>query len=66
MPGRAYTAGSGRTPQPGDLIVFHEHIGIVESVDANGQIHTIEGNTSNSVMRRAHAPADAVGFVRMS
>jgi hypothetical protein len=64
--GRAYTASSGRTPQPGDLIVFNEHIGIVESVDASGQIHTIEGNTSNSVLRRVHAPSEAVGFVRMS
>ena len=64
--GRAYTASSGRTPQPGDLIVFNEHIGIVEGVDASGQIHTIEGNTSNSVMRRSHAPSEAIGFVRMS
>jgi hypothetical protein len=63
--GRAYTAASGRTPQPGDLIVFHEHIGIVESVDASGQIHTIEGNTSNSVLRRTHSPGDAVGFVQV-
>jgi hypothetical protein len=64
--GRAYTLGSGRTPQPGDLIVFHEHIGIVESVDANGDIHTIEGNSSDQVARRVHPPGDAVGFVRMS
>jgi hypothetical protein len=64
--GRAYTAGSGRTPQPGDLIVFHEHIGLVESVDANGAIHTIEGNSGDQVARRVHAPGDAVGFVRMS
>jgi len=64
--GRAYTSNSGRTPQPGDLIVFHEHIGIVESVDANGQIHTIEGNSSDQVARRVHPPSDAVGFVRMS
>jgi hypothetical protein len=64
--GRAYTSNSGHTPQPGDLIVFHEHIGIVESVDANGQIHTIEGNSSDQVARRVHPPSDAVGFVRMS
>ena len=64
--GRAYTASSGRTPQPGDLIVFHEHIGIVESVDANGQVHTIEGNSSDQVARRVHPPSDAVGFVGMS
>jgi len=64
--GRAYTPGSGRTPQPGDLIVFHEHIGLVESVDANGAIHTIEGNSGDQVARRVHAPGDAIGFVRMS
>src|SRR5881275_1333810 len=52
--GRAYTSNSGRTPQPGDLIVFHEHI------------HTIEGNSSDQVARRVHPPSDAVGFVRMS
>lgn len=64
--GRAYSAGAGRTPQPGDLIVFHEHIGLVESVDANGQIHTIEGNSSDQVARRVHSPSEAIGFVRMS
>ena len=64
--GRAEPTGSGYTPKPGDLIVFHEHIGIVESVDANGQIHTIEGNSSDQVARRVHPPSDAVGFVRMS
>lgn len=64
--GRAYTLGTGRTPQPGDLIVFHEHIGLVESVDANGTIHTIEGNSGDQVARRVHAPGDAIGFVRMS
>ena len=63
--GRAYTAASGRTPQPGDLMVFHEHIGIVESVDANGQIHTIEGNSSDQVARRVHPPSDAIGFVHV-
>src|SRR6185312_11691948 len=52
--GRAYTPGPGRTPQPGDLIVFHEHIGLVESVDANGAIHTIEGNSGDQVARRIH------------
>src|SRR6185503_452699 len=63
--GRAYTTGSGRTPQPGDLMVFHEHIGIVESVDANGQIHTIEGNSGDQVARRVHPPSDAIGFVHV-
>lgn len=64
--GRAYTAGSGQTPKPGDLIVFHEHIGLVENVLPNGQIQTIEGNSSDRVSERIHPPGDAVGFVRMS
>src|SRR3954447_21695385 len=34
----------GAQPQPGDLIVWDEHIGMVESVDGSGAIHTIEGN----------------------
>jgi hypothetical protein len=64
--GRAYTAGSGQQPRPGDLIVFHEHVGLVESVLPNGQIQTIEGNSSDRVAERVHPPGDAVGFVRMS
>ena len=63
--GRAEPTGSGYTPKPGDLIVFHEHIGIVENVLPGGQIQTIEGNSGNQVQRQTHAPADAVGFVRM-
>ena len=64
--GRAYTAGSGQQPKPGDLIVFHEHVGLVESVLPGGQIQTIEGNSSDRVSERVHAPGDAIGFVRMS
>jgi hypothetical protein len=62
--GRAVPAGSG-TPRPGDLIVWDEHIGIVESVGADGSIHTIEGNSSDRVARRTHRPGDALGYVRM-
>src|SRR5436190_23692989 len=63
--GRAYTAGSGQQPKPGDLVVFHEHVGLVESVLPNGQIQTIEGNSSDRVAERVHPPGDAIGFVRM-
>jgi hypothetical protein len=62
--GRAYTGGS-QQPQAGDLIVFHEHVGIVEGVLPDGRIQTIEGNSSDRVSRRVHAPGDAVGYVRM-
>ena len=55
-------------PQAGDLIVWDgTHIGIVESVDPDGKIHTIEGNSSNAVTRRTHsANGDgATGWIRI-
>jgi hypothetical protein len=66
--GRWNAAGSGMPPAPGDLIVWGgQHIGIVESVDPDGSIHTIEGNSSNMVTRRTHgADGDgATGYVRV-
>jgi hypothetical protein len=66
--GRAIPAG-GAPPQPGDLIVWGgRHIGIVESVDANGSIHTVEGNSSDAVSRRTYGPdgGGATGYVRLS
>jgi hypothetical protein len=64
--GKAIPAGSGR-PQPGDLIVWDEHIGIVESVGADGSIHTIEGNSSNMVAQRTYGSdgGGAIGYVRL-
>jgi hypothetical protein len=64
--GRAVPASAGQQPRPGDLIVWDEHIGIVESVLPDGRIQTIEGNSSDQVARRVHAPGDALGYVRMS
>jgi hypothetical protein len=64
--GRAQPVGSSYVPKPGDLIVFHEHIGIVENVMPDGTIQTIEGNSSDRVSKRTHPRGDAVGFVRMS
>jgi hypothetical protein len=66
--GRATPAGPGVQPNPGDLIVWGgEHIGIVESVDPDGSIHTIEGNSSNAVSRRSYGPdgGGATGYVRL-
>lgn len=66
--GRWTPNAAGATPSPGDLIVWGgEHIGIVESVDPDGSIHTIEGNSSNMVTRRTHAPGGdgATGYVRL-
>jgi hypothetical protein len=65
--GRWQPAGS--VPQPGDLIVWGgRHIGIVESVDPDGSIHTIEGNSSDAVSRRTYGSdgGGASGYVRPS
>jgi hypothetical protein len=66
--GRYTPVASGQKPQPGDLIVWGgEHVGMVESVDSDGKIHTVEGNSSNMVTRRTHdATGDgATGFIRL-
>ncbi|MFL5825671.1 MAG: CHAP domain-containing protein [Thermoleophilaceae bacterium] len=63
--GRAFTPSSGRQPQPGDLIVWDEHIGIVEAVRPDGTLQTIEGNSSDRVSRRVHRAGDALGFVHL-
>jgi hypothetical protein len=66
--GRATPAGTGVRPNPGDLIVWGgEHVGIVESVDPDGSIHTIEGNSSNAVTRRTYGPdgGGATGYVHI-
>jgi len=52
--------------QPGDLVLFGDrHVGIVESVDADGTLHTIEGNNGDAVSRATHAPGDWTGLVRL-
>jgi hypothetical protein len=65
--GRAIPASAG-PPQPGDLIVWGgEHVGIVEAVDSDGTIHTIEGNSSDQVAQRTYGPdgGGATGYVRL-
>lgn len=58
--------------KPGDIIIFKEagasHTGIVESVDSNGTIHTIEGNTSDKVARRTYSANHRTisGFIQMA
>ena len=62
-------------PQPGDLVLFDwdrdgtaDHIGIVERVNADGSIGTIEGNTENpqtgqeGVWRRTRSMGTVLGF----
>lgn len=60
------------TPQPGDAIILKSrgrstgHIGLVERIDPDGTVHTIEGNTSDAVKRRTYRPGDSkiTAFVR--
>lgn len=60
---------SGRLPQPGDIAIFNfgggisDHTGIVESVDPDGTIHTIEGNSSDRVSQRKYSLGQIKGFV---
>lgn len=61
-------------PAPGDIVIFDwggrgtaDHTGIVERVDPDGTVHTIEGNASDTVMRRDYSAStnDIKGFVRV-
>jgi uncharacterized protein (TIGR02594 family) len=61
-------------PNPGDIVIFDwdggglaDHTGIVERVDPDGTIHTIEGNSSDAVKRRSYDSStnDIAGFVSM-
>lgn len=63
--GRALPNGPGVVPRPGDLIVWDEHIGIVEQVLPDGRVQTIEGNSSDRVRRNVHTAGSALGYVRM-
>ncbi len=55
----------------GDIIIFQDngasHTGLVESIDPDGTIHTIEGNTSNQVARRTYDPNKNTisGFIQL-
>ncbi|MDR1357761.1 MAG: CHAP domain-containing protein [Coriobacteriales bacterium] len=58
----------GYSPQPGDIIFFDwqgdgesDHVGIVEYVEG-GYVHTIEGNSSNTVNRRSYGINSSVIF----
>ena len=66
--GKANPAASGQPPKPGDLIIWDEHMGIVESVKPDGTMTTIEGNSSDAVSRRSYGKdgGGAIGYVSMS
>ena len=54
------------TPRPGDLVMFPQHVGMVETVSRNRTLTTIEGNSSNRVTRRWRRWSDASGYVRVA
>ena len=54
------------TPRPGDLVMFPQHVGMVESVSRNRTLTTIEGNSSNRVARRWRRWSEASGYVRIA
>jgi surface antigen len=41
-----------------------DHVGIVESVNGDGSIYTIEGNTSNNIVERRHRKSMIAGYGR--
>lgn len=62
--GRLLPAGS--TPSPGDLVLFGgRHVGVVEAVNPDGTLQTVEGNYRNSVQRVTRSPLEATGYVRL-
>ena len=64
-----WAARTGRLvsqPEPGDLILFGtRHVGIVQAVNADGSLTTVEGNASNAVSVERHSPGEATAFVRL-
>jgi plastocyanin len=66
---RAWAKQTGRftkSPRPGYLIVFPQHVGIVETVASNRTLTTIEGNSGNAVRRRFRGWGEAMGYVRLA
>ena len=67
-----WASGTGRllpasaTPTPGDLILFGDHhVGVVESVNPDGSLTTVEGNYANAVSRVRRSPGEATGYVAL-
>ena len=64
-----YVTPTEATPRPGDLIFFDwerdgelDHIGLVQSVGADGRIYTIEGNADDAVKQRSWSPSEIAGY----
>lgn len=57
---------AGTTPSAGNLVLFGgRHVGIVEAVNLDGTLTTVEGNYRNSVQRVRRSPLEATGYVRL-
>jgi len=57
---------AGAIPQPGDIVLYGgRHVGIVEAVNPDGSLTTIEGNHQHQVSRVHRSPSEATGFVRL-
>lgn len=69
-----YAQKGSYTPVAGDLMIQKNnasHVGMVTSVDPDGTIHTIEGNSSNKVTERTYPPGSKghnriSGWVKMN
>lgn len=54
------------TPAAGDLILYGDrHVGIVQSVNPDGSLTTVEGNYGNAVQQVRRSPSEATGYVQM-
>lgn len=67
----------GEAPQPGDIFIMDlgkglGHTGIIEFIDADGNLHTIEGNTNDTGSREGievarkirHNAKPIIGYIR--
>lgn len=66
--GKVFPAWStSNLPQPGDIVFWDEHTGIVIAYDrASDTITTIEGNSSDRVRENQHARTSALAYGRLS
>jgi hypothetical protein len=65
---RSWAQRTGRwrhLPRPGDMAVYHGHVGIVASVEGS-RMTTIEGNWSDRVSRLSRGRREALGFARVA
>ena len=62
----------GHTPKPGAVVFFDwaggktingiDHVGLVTKINHNGTINTIEGNISDSVVKKTRTLDQIAGF----